>query len=377
MKPRRTLADWQAVQTSNPLALQIDDARSRLRDVMLGRHHFMILTGGAGAGKSWIINQAIEDSGRGALKVEVGHYKELHSLFRKAVTGGRLPLIFEEADNLFSSERQANTLKKATDTNVSNRSVEVEEVVEVVSSLTGKPVRRKMPRVIDLNCPVVVTSNNNINDLNSFDRRIRVHIEALKSRAGGQAIHIEASIEEQWEYTCYLAVCHGLIRTVVRLTRREEAFRSDATHALQLSHLGDDRLEWFPALEPRPIPVQSTLQNAALRWFTTNLYRLRDAYPRTLVEVMKTIVHNPNGWRAKMATFLADPSQPDFRPPEGAYPHIYQSRPGFDWIEGEQVPRRTAPPSPSPPAAPTTAATPRENIARETAALHAERPYVD
>lgn len=135
--------------------------------------------------------------------------------------------------------------------------------------------------MVPLTAPLVLTTNKNMKDDRSFEPKMRPHISALISRSA--PIFIAGDRQEQWEYSCYLAICHRAIQ------------RPD---------------------ERTIVPV--AVQNRALEWFTRNLLRLADGSPRTLKAVCKYISYNPDQpdlWERDMKDMIAQPSKPDFLPP--------------------------------------------------------------
>lgn len=113
LKTRTTEEDWQAVETENPLLKRIRTAQRRVEQVLDGYVRACYLTGGAGLGKTQTINAAVAE--RAVIRALPRTYEDL--LFWFEQSKGMIPLIFEECDHLFRSERCLKLLKMATDPN--------------------------------------------------------------------------------------------------------------------------------------------------------------------------------------------------------------------------------------------------------------------
>lgn len=146
-------------------------------------------------------------------------------------------------------------------------------------------------KTVSLAAPLVITSNKDMRDPSTFDRTMRAHVAALASRSA--PIFLGADRVTQWEYSCYLAICHRML------------------------HKPDEKASV-------PLPVQ----DAALCWFTTNLYRLADGSPRTLKNVCKFISYNfdrPDLWERDLRSMIVSNEAPDFQPPGGSMPRTFPS----------------------------------------------------
>lgn len=284
---RGSLADWQAVPQTNQLCRDVEDAARKIGYVLDSAKSAEIVAyvcGQAGLGKSHAIRTALTERGLTGCFRAVSSYRDLIKAFEDAHRL-RQPLILEESDQVLWSERQANVLKEATDAAGPRRlTFETREKDE-----DGKLV--KVTKTVHLTAPLIVTSNKDMRDLSSFDRTMRPHVAALASRSA--PIFLGADRITQWEYACYLAICHRML------------------------HKPDEKTS-----------VPLGVQDAALRWFTTNLNRLPDASPRTLKHVCKYISYHPDRpdlWERDLRTMLVVPVAPDFTPTDGTMPRTFPS----------------------------------------------------
>lgn len=285
---RQTLRDWEIVPETNPLCADIEDAARKLGYVFDGTktaETAAILCGLPGMGKSEAIRQALRVAGLQGWFFKHGDQRQLLDAFEMAHRR-RQPLILEEADNVLKSEGQANILKEAMDQG-GRRTWTTERKLRDVD---GKLVKQVVH--IPLTAPLVLTSNKDLRDDGQFEPKMRPHVRALRSRVA--PLYIGADRLTAWEYSCYLAICQRML------------------------HKPDERTSISP-----------DIQNRALAWFTSNLFRLEDGSPRTLKAVAKFISYNPGEshlWERDMRAMLVRPDQPDFVPPGGIMPQIFLDR---------------------------------------------------
>lgn len=285
---RKTLEDWDAVPNTNPLCDDIDDAARKLGyvfDKTKTAETGAILCGQPGMGKSEAIRQALSAAGLRGLFFKHGDQRQLLDAFEMAHRT-RQPLILEEADNVLTSEGQANILKEAMDQAGSR----IWTTERRIPDEDGKLVMQFVD--IPLTAPLVLTSNKDLRDDRQFEPKMRPHVSALRSRVA--PLYIGANRLTAWEYSCYLAICRRML------------------------HKPDERTSISPAIQDR-----------ALEWFTTNMLRLENASPRTLKAVAKFISYNPEQprlWVKDMKAMLVNPDQPDFIPPGGVMPRIFLDR---------------------------------------------------
>ena len=282
------LGRWDAVALTNPLFKEAEDAARKIGYVLdptKPAETVAYLCGQPGLGKTNAIKAALAAAGLVGLFRKIANPNDLIAAFDEASDLGQ-PLILEESDSVFLSPGQVNILKLATD-QAGRR--EITARLPEIDEDTGKS--RTVVRTVSLTAPLIVTSNKDLRNPASFDKKMRDHIAALVSRS--KPVYLGAAVPVQWEYACYLAICKGMIE------RPDEANLA-------------------------PIAVQ----NAALEWFTVNLNRLADGSPRTLKEICKFISYNPGDrsvWERDLRPSLVNREAPDFRPPRGIMPKITET----------------------------------------------------
>lgn len=286
-RPKTNLAEWQDVPLTNQLCRDVEDAARKIGyalDPSKSAEIVAYVCGQAGLGKSHAIRTALAERGLTGCFRAVSNYRDLIKAFEDA-NRTRQPLILEESDQVLWSERQANVLKEATDP-AGRRSISFQ--TKVMNDETGK--MEMALKTVSLAAPLIVTSNKDMRDLSCFDKTMRPHVEALASRSA--PIFLGTDRVTQWEYACYLAICHRML------------------------HKPDERTS-----------VPLGVQDAALRWFTVNLNRLADGSPRTLKNVCKFISYNPTRpdlWERDLRSLLVTPTAGDFVP-GGGMPRTFPS----------------------------------------------------
>jgi hypothetical protein len=239
LKTRMTEADWDAVEDANPLAAKMRTAQRKIEAVLRGDQAAAYLCGGAGVGKTHIINATINATGITPIRISTDSYRDVIRAFEES--RGRTPIIFEECDQMFRSERTLNILKLATDA-AGARKMQV-----------WVPPARKGEdgyfKTISCTNPLLFAMNGNINDINAFPRILQPHLQALIDRE--KPLVIDAAKEAWWEYSVFLALRRGLLR-------RSEDGQQD-------------------------VPLK--LQNAAIRWFSANAWNMVHPSPRTLKKI--------------------------------------------------------------------------------------------
>ena len=239
LKTRMTEADWDAVEDANPLAAKMRTAQRKIEAVLRGDQAAAYLCGGAGVGKTHIINATINATGITPIRISTDSYRDVIRAFEES--RGRTPIIFEECDQMFRSERTLNILKLATDA-AGARKMQV-----------WVPPARKGEdgyfKTISCTNPLLFAMNGNINDINAFPRILQPHLQALIDRE--KPLVIDAAKEAWWEYSVFLALRRGLLRQ-----------SEDRRHDIPLA-----------------------LQNAAIRWFSANAWNMAHPSPRTLKKI--------------------------------------------------------------------------------------------
>lgn len=270
---RTSLEDWQAVAADNPIACDLNRATSWVEQVCQGSRTVAYICGAAGVGKTHAIGRGLQiakSRGLEPVYCNPATYREMVEAYAEA--GGKRPVVFEEADQIFGTERMLNILKIATD----------EAGPRVYGQNGKKPVK--------LDAPTLVATNQNLNDDALFAPKLRTHIHAVRSRNVPLVISTEPLL--LWEYSCYLAIAKDLIRH-----------------------------------NNRGQGISVHIQNMALEWFTQNLWRLDEVSPRRLRGIALGIdryweraqgAWGPGGeaaWRADLQAFLRHPAQSRSVPP--------------------------------------------------------------
>ncbi|MBF9234624.1 hypothetical protein [Microvirga alba] len=261
LKTRTTEDDWKTVEAENPLSKRIGTAQRRVQQVLDGYVRACYLSGGAGLGKTQTINAAC--AGKTVIRAIPRDYHDL--LFWFEQSRGKIPLIFEECDHLFRSERCLNLLKMATDPNGP-------KVIRI--RVPPKKGEVSTDKTIPLTAPLVFALNGDLNNYSHWPSACIAHILALASRE--HPITIDGDRAERWEYTISLAVLHNLLRKT------------------------EDRKAFIPL----------AVQNEAIAWFTENLWRLDEVSPRRLKKIAQTMMlHHSARYRYGMQGLQDDLDQ--------------------------------------------------------------------
>jgi hypothetical protein len=113
LKVRTTEDEWDAVEDENSVARIMRMAQRNAQRAIQGYQRACYLCGASGAGKTFVLNKAIEGSGLKVIRTIPKDYYDLIHAFD--FSQGKIPLVFEECDHLFRSPRCLNLLKIATD----------------------------------------------------------------------------------------------------------------------------------------------------------------------------------------------------------------------------------------------------------------------
>ena len=249
------MTDWTNIEASNKVYLDIERAEEATRQLQAGIVNAVYISGAAGVGKTRIVGKAVERfrrKGRDALSIgTAGKWQDLQNAL--AQSGGSRPVVIDDEESrLFSSVERLNLLKAATGND------------------------GNMHGGIYVKAPVIVSTNADLSP-KGFSPRKQAHVPALWGAAGrGVLIDIERDRRELWEYTCYLALRHDLIRVV-------------------------------QGERGRPTNVPLNIAFAALDWFTANSHRLDPLTPRTLENITRNFVHSAGSLlHRNLRSLLAD-----------------------------------------------------------------------
>jgi hypothetical protein len=257
-KTRVSLSDWKAVAQENDVATKLQSAHTLASYVLSGELPALILCGAPGCGKTYTINSAIKNAGKKSLPGNPARYDDLYNLFADAQRKNEV-LVLEEADQIFRNSRQSNVIKLATD-------------------VTGKRVVKEKGVVYNLRAKLFIGTNLDLTNIANFPNHVRDDIAAITSRTAPIVFPTNSSALmrlELWEYACYLAIVHGLLRP-----------------------------------DPKGGECPSRWQNAALEFFTANVFKLDEVSVRRLLEIMRMIrlaKGDANVWRQTCQRFLTSP----------------------------------------------------------------------
>lgn len=247
MQIRNSKNDWDEVGQTNPVAKSVEQIRRQTRSVCAGFISGALIYGGPGIGKSHVIRGETES--RKPLFLRPKDSNDIIEAFIAA--GPSRPIILEEADNVFNTVPMINVMKIALDVNGPRESWD------------------RKHGTVKLHAPVLVATNRDLRNMSLFPKEVRPHIEAICSRVA--PICLAGSVEELWEYACYLAISQDMLR-----------FRNGKA-------------------------VSLVVQNTALEWFTRNMWRLDEVSPRRLKLVATMIEQYPDKrdfWEADLQPFL-------------------------------------------------------------------------
>jgi hypothetical protein len=248
--PRRTVRQWMQVPAGNAIAEQLALAKFKLGD--LGNRggvglRALYLCGPQGVGKTHSIveQEAIwRKAGLNPVRFRPRTVHELLDQFRDARGVG--PLVMEEADIIFRSKPMFEILKQATDPKTPDTFWRTEMVD-----------KKKENVAINLNVPIIVSTNMDLWDTNLWDAKLVNDRDALFERSSPVVVPRDPYL--LWEWSVYLALSSHLTRDVHVRSRNSGK----------------------PHLLANPLEVQ----HAAITWFTTNAASLLSISPRTLKKI--------------------------------------------------------------------------------------------
>ena len=259
-KTRNTVTQWRKVPLENPIARQIELVRFKLADVGQAGGvglRALYICGPQGVGKTHSIveQEAVWRSCKLVpIRCRPRNVHELVDQFKEAKGLG--PLIMEEADIIFRSKPMFEILKQATDP----------KTPDVFYRMEKTPVGKRRV-AINLNVPVVVSTNMNLWDDVQWDKALVNDRDALFERSA--LIVLMRDPFMLWEWSVYLAL---------------------------VSHLTRDVSVRNPS-GGRPLTLSNSLsvQHEAICWFTDNASALNSISPRTLKKVSEIMGRRQRG----------------------------------------------------------------------------------
>ena len=254
-----------ALEAENPVAKAIKTFRMFAEDWARGREHGLIVSGSSGTGKTTIIEAVCRKHGLVTHPVNPHTYRDLltgyeHARIKDAV------VVLEDADHPLTTKRGLEVMLKAGE---------------------DRPERRWYNEV-DVGVRWVVTTNLDCSNLSAWNGPLKSKARALFSRHPPFVIPHDR--RDLWEYAVCGALLHNCIDTVV----------------------ADDESQ-------RPMDVPLEVQNAALEFFTHNLWNFDEKFTpsiRTLrIIAAKLAIYGPEKGRLYLSPLLATKPQPGAIPP--------------------------------------------------------------
>lgn len=272
---RETVAnkmDWKLIENNNTVARQLRAMTLRADEVAAGHKRAAFLYGPPGVGKSMTVREALlhfKLRGHDPVECHPANYHELLAAFAEA--DGVRPVLLEEADVVWRSERMMNILKIATD--------------------KDRSLTQRFYQGVNIAAPIYLTTNVDLNNLTEASSAMKKHAPALFRRVSPRGVR--ASRYDLWEYSVIVALHYGLL-----------------AHSEQ---------EVWGVMRKQPRPLE--LRACALKWFSEQRENLLSVSPGTLKEVA-------------LAFDYADPEHQQLELDALLVPSAQRSRlirDGFDW----------------------------------------------
>lgn len=235
---------WQKMQTLYGL----------YKDVGLGKYHSMLVVGPPGIGKSFGADEYIAAGGARLVRVSPDAQQMYDTLFK--YRHKHIVLVFDDVDWIWNSERTMSILKIVANARAPR---------EIADPRKGQGIGHGRFMV---NCRFVFITNKPILDqgLMAFDKAMREHIEALKSRF---QLPVPLSFDplDCFHFACWMS--------------------TDGKHLLR------DAVRY----EGRSLSIDAS--NEALAWFASNFNRLHEVSPRVLVDHIASYrLKSPDVWES-------------------------------------------------------------------------------
>ncbi|WP_066592578.1 hypothetical protein [Sphingomonas pruni] len=264
--------DWKHIENTNTVARQLRAMTLRSDEVAAGHKRAAFLFGPPGVGKSMTVREALMHfklRGHDPVECHPANYQELLLAFAEA--DGVRPVVLEEADVVWRSERMMNILKIATD--------------------KDRVLSQRVYQGVNIAAPIFLTTNIDLSNLADASSAFKKHGPALFRRVSPRGV--QASTEELWEYSIVVALHYGLL-----------------DHA---------ETEIWGVMRKQPRPLETRAR--ALKWFSEQRENLLSVSPGTLKEVA-------------LAFDYADPDHQQLELDALLVPVAQRSRlvrDGFDW----------------------------------------------
>lgn len=265
--------DWKLIEKNNVVTRQLAAMTLRADEVAAGYRRAAFLYGPPGVGKSMTVSEALlhfKLRGHDPVECHPANYQQFLEAFAEA--DGVRPLVLEEADVVWRSERMMNILKIATD--------------------KARSLTQRVYQGINIAAPIYLTTNIDLSNLATAGSALKKHGPALFRRVSPRGVR--ASTRDLWEYSVVVALLHGL------LDQAEE--------------------EIWGVMRKQPRSLE--LRARALKWFSEQRENLMSVSPGTLKEVA-------------LAFDYADPDHQQLELDALLVPAAQRSplvRDGFDWV---------------------------------------------
>lgn len=228
--------NWDKVEQSNSVSRQLRAMALTADRVAAETKRAAFLYGPPGVGKTNTIREALllfKLRGYAPVECHPARYQDLLSAFAEAE--GVRPVVLEEADVVWRSERMLNILKIALD--------------------PTRTIARRVYQGVNIAAPIYLTTNIDLSNFAGASRTLQTHGPALFRRVPPRGV--SASLDDIWQFSVVLALRHGLI---------------DNTEQ-----------EVWGVLRSQPRPLD--LRVEALKWFSEQRENLVSVSPGSLKQV--------------------------------------------------------------------------------------------
>lgn len=217
--------EWASVPRTNSIALRMGVLSIKCDLMVRGLINSIIVFGGAGCGKTYSINRALDayrTKGLDPVHGNPAFFKDILEAFQYASmdSGGKpsrvRPIFFDEADTVFASEKSLNILKVALATDRRDRIYQGQR----------------------LDAPVFISSNRHPDN---FPAGKQPHIRAVFDRV--PPLVVPSNAYASWEYACLLAISTPMnrftnVRRAISLDVQVRALEWFTDHAHALAVVG-------------------------------------------------------------------------------------------------------------------------------------------
>lgn len=251
---------WMLRGSKNKIKREFCIIKDATQMLSSGRIHGMIVSGPPGIGKTHIVSKVLRGFGNEPMPLSPASNA---GLIEALYNAGDRVLLGDDTEQ-FINGATVGTLKKALDPVPKNRLIVYQAKLNKKSS--DKKPFDGLPFLF--RGKLCLLMNPSPHRPEQWPRRLHTHLRALTSRVS--VFTICDDLEVTWEYTCYLAICEGLLQR----------------QGYSLS-----------------------VANMALAYLTDTMYAAQDASPRRLEQIARTIKLQPHVWRDVLETGLPPMAQ--------------------------------------------------------------------